>query len=351
MSTSLKPTLAACLAVLAWGGSAIADEIRVNNIWVSQVEVVSVANGQVHYFTSAGAEKRRPITEVTGIRLEKYPGYEKAFAAIAEGNDAPAIELLLTVRRKALRKDPWVVYEMGRQLVSAYDRQGEGARAAAMYIDLIDRGADQTFLATPPLASVRALPEVEKARLRPKLAKAVSRAPKLAQDAAGQLLTAAAAGNGEAISLVKKAKLAIGGRYPAVGGVLLPESLGRSEVGDLVFAGEFDAAIAAADDAMNKRARSEMMFLRATARLGLARQTKDADGYKDAGLDYMRVVVYFPSSPQAGPALLELAVIHDQLGREGVAATLFDEAGRVLSAKEHPRYHRRYTQLMAVRKK
>lgn len=136
------------------------------------------------------------------------------------------------------------------------------------------------------------------------------------------------------------------GAYPASGGaVLLPLKLEKSAVGDLVFAGEFERAIAEADRQMKGRVTGELMYLRAMAFLGKADRSGAAADYKDAGLDFMRVVVYFSSSSYASPSLLEVGYVHDRLGLDAKSQELYAQAKQVLKVEDHPRYVARYKKL------
>lgn len=138
------------------------------------------------------------------------------------------------------------------------------------------------------------------------------------------------------------------GAYPAEGAVMLPATLEKSELGDLVFAGDFAGAIDEADRQMKVRAAGELLYLRAMARLGRAERSRAAADYKDAGLDFMRVIVYFPSSAFAAPSLLEVAWVHDRLGLETKANTLYAQAKQALKAEDHPRYVARCKKLSGM---
>ncbi|MEO0514112.1 MAG: hypothetical protein AAF086_02305 [Planctomycetota bacterium] len=133
--------------------------------------------------------------------------------------------------------------------------------------------------------------------------------------------------------------------YPPGGAVMLPAKLEKSALGDLVFASQFDRAIAEADRQMKGRVTAELMYLRAMACLGKAERSRAADDYKDAGLDFMRVVVYFPSSSYASPSLLEVAFVHDRLGLSAKADELYAQARQALKVEDHPRYVARCKQL------
>lgn len=136
-----------------------------------------------------------------------------------------------------------------------------------------------------------------------------------------------------------------GGVYPADGAVMLPAKLEKSALADLVVAGEFDRAIAEADRQIKGRATGELLYLRGMARLGLAEKSRDTGAYKDAGLDFMRVVVYFPSSAQTGPAMVEVGYVHTRLGLGDKARQIYSEAEKMIKVEDHPRYSARLRKL------
>lgn len=136
-----------------------------------------------------------------------------------------------------------------------------------------------------------------------------------------------------------------GGVYPADGAVMLPAKLEKSALADLVVAGEFDRAIVEADRLMKGRATGELLYLRAMARLGSAEASRDVGAYKEAGLDFMRVVVYFPSSAQAGPAMVEVGYVHTRLGLGDKAQEIYADAEQVIKVEDHPRYVARLKKL------
>lgn len=138
--------------------------------------------------------------------------------------------------------------------------------------------------------------------------------------------------------LLATASAVADGAYGDDGAVMLTIKLEKSRVGDLVFAGEFDRAIEEADRQMEGRVTGEWLYLRAMAKLGKAEQSRAERDYKDAGLDFMRVVVYFPSSPYASPSLVEVGYVHDRLGLTTKADELYAQARAVLKAEQHPRY-------------
>ncbi|MEM7625193.1 MAG: hypothetical protein AAF333_06150 [Planctomycetota bacterium] len=334
--------------------AAAADQIRVNGIWLPGVQILRVADGHMVYVTSAGQDVRRPYGEVTGLRLDNYPKVQEAFELLEKGEDQLAIRVFTAVRREVRGKDAWVGLEATRQIVAAHDRLSNGVAAATAYAELIEQGGGVTFATTPPVGSVSRLSDIDKLKVRQRLARTAGRTDAQTKPYLESLLAAAQPGateparpDGPRVSPPTPTGLpgAGVGPYKANGAVMLPQSLSRSELADKVFAGEFAAAITLAEEMMDSRMTSELMYLRAMARLGLAERSRGVGKFKDAGLDFMRVLVYYPQSPYAGPALLEVAYIHDRLQIEDQAQQLYEQAGRVLTPEDHPRYHARYLKL------
>ena len=341
---------------IAVSGVAAADQIRVNGIWVPGVDILRVADGKMVYVTAAGQDVRRDYREITGLRLDAYPKLQEAFELVEKGEDQLAIRVFTTVRGQVKAKDAWVGLETLRQISAAQDRLGRGLEAATAYAQLIEQGGGVTFASNPPVQSVGRLGDNDKLKVRQRLARTAGRVDVATKPYLESLLAAAqpgatvppAGGQGPDPLAPGIAPPAAGngvGRYPADGAVLLPESLPRGELADLVHRGEFAAAVRLAEQTMQSRVTSELLYLRAMARLGAAERSRQAAAYKDAGLDFMRVLVYYPQSPYAAPALLEVAYVHDRLGVDDKAEALYEQAGRVLTAREHPRYHGRYLNL------
>lgn len=349
-------------AVLLGAVPGAADQIRVNGIWVPGVDILRVTDGQMVYVTSAGQDVRRPYGEITGLHLDDYPKIKEAFELIEKREDQLAIRVFAAARRDVRAKDAWVGFEVLRQIAAAEDRLGDGLAAATAYAELIEQGGDVTFATSPPVRSVSQLEDNDKLKVRQRLARTAGWADAQTKPYLESLLAAAQPGaTGPADTgpgTTGRPPVFPGGganlpgavgSYPANGAVVLPANLSRGELADLVFKGEFAPAIALAQEMMLSRMTSELLYLRAMARLGIAEQSRKAADYKDAGLDFMRVLVYYPQSPYAGPSLLEVAYVHDRLGLDEKADALYEQAGRVMSAENHPRYNARYLKLTTGR--
>ncbi|MEO1236358.1 MAG: hypothetical protein AAFX76_06165, partial [Planctomycetota bacterium] len=168
-----------------------ADQVRVNNIWVPDVRVISVRDGEVHYVTAVGRDVRRPRAEVEGIRLDAIPEYARGVELVGEGHDAAAVPMLVQARRTARSRNlDWVGHEAGMQLAAALDRLNMGADAAEAYLELMERRAGPEYLVDPPRASVAALPADQRQRLRRRVERSLGRLPEAAQPHVGRFVAA-----------------------------------------------------------------------------------------------------------------------------------------------------------------
>lgn len=129
--------------------------------------------------------------------------------------------------------------------------------------------------------------------------------------------------------------------------VILPRALPRTEAAKLLEAGDFAQALGILQDhPPTPGALPQWHFLRGLATLALAERTAQQEIYLDAGLDFMRVAVYFPNSPLLGPALVEVGYVHQKIGRSDIAQRLYQRAQALIDPAQEPGYHHRLGRLM-----
>lgn len=344
--------VAALLAALVIGVPASADAVRINGIWQPGCRVLGSDGVELRYVDPQGRDRRRPLAEVQGVRLDAYPDYHDGVALVERGQDLLAARLLRSAMEAARGRDEWLTADAAERLAALHDRAGDGVAAATVYLDAAARRPAPAFLDTPPLRSVAALPDAERTALRPRIERVLRDTADASATESLTLLKRAAL-TGAAPQVVAPEvrprtglPLAIavprtpdGPAYPADAAVLLPQRLPRSAAADLLVADQPAAAVAAADAALNDRVGDEALFLRGVARLRSAERASSVDGFKDAGLDFLRVVTLFPQSGYAGPALVEAARAMRALDEPAAAAALLEEARPRLDPEDAPRYH------------
>ncbi|MEE9405024.1 MAG: hypothetical protein V3V20_09025 [Algisphaera sp.] len=344
--------------VVLFASTALADAIQVNGIWMPDCRVQSSDGVELRYVDVRGVDRRRLLSEVQGVKLEAYPDYHDAVALVAKGQDRLAQRLLEDVLSKAQGRNEWLAADAAQRLVALYDRGGNGAKAARVYLDAAARRPAMGFLNTPPLGSVAALSPADREALRPRIERALRSAGADAAGPIGRLQHAALTGVAPQSKVKEPAASApvpfvASSRQPAGPAyadamVRLPLRLGRSEVADLLVAGQPDAALSKADAALRLRASDEMLFLRGLARLHSAQRSGNVSVYKDAALDFLRVVVVFPHGAYVGPSLVEAAAIHQKFSRPQAVTRLLEEAGVHLDPAKNPRYDKFRRELIAA---
>ena len=313
---------------------AIADAVKLSGLWLEGVTVQGIDDGLLLYSTATGVEREVPLAEVEGIKLSRFPALGEAMDAIDAGDDRAAIKALATVVKDG--QPPWVGMYAGSVLVAVADRSGVAEQAVGAYVGLVRQDADkQGMLPEPPVVSVRGSSDAVKRKIAEALAGSGDD-PRLRP-----LIDAMATGAPDApVAAVEPAD------KPAA--ILLPADIGSGPVVDLLEAGDFDRAVAAADAALQQSGSlSKNLYLKGMGHLGKAEQTGDRRDYLDAGLAMMRVVIYFPLSQQVGPALVEAGYVHEKLDRPDIARELYDTAAIKLDDEEDPDYYQRYTRLNA----
>jgi tetratricopeptide (TPR) repeat protein len=327
--------------VLCAGGSAYAqDAVKLSGFWIDDVVVSSIGGGRIHYEIASGLQVSRPIEALQGLRLERHPALAQAHEAIDRADDVAAAGFLKGVYADA--EEPWLRGYVGRDLVGAYVRLGDADRAATVYIDMVTSGVDLYFIAEPPTDVVdMALPEVkrrvvelarvargtvgpDRALLIQKLIDAAGSLADLERD--GAIEPRAAAASGKA--------------------VVVSASVPPGPIVNLIKDGRFEQAIRSIDRSMDRPGRTaSLLYLKGLAQLGIAQRDHDMDTYKSAGLDFMRVQVYFPRSAVLGPATLEAGYVHQVIGRPDIAQRLYEKAQPLIDQGEDPACHRRLTEL------
>jgi len=327
--------------VLCAGGPALAqDAVKLSGFWIDQVTVRSIDGGQVHYQTASGKEMSRPIEALQGLRLERYSGLAQAFEAIAQANDPAAVKELEGVYADAT--EPWLRGYVGNELVKAHARLGDADRAAAVYVDMVVSGEASYFIAEPPTQVVgQALPAVKRRVIE--LAKA-------GQAGVGQsraLLLQQLIDTAQRVSETVEEDLTESQASASSGAsIVLSASVPPSPIVNLILRGQFEQAIQAADRLMDRPERmASLLYLKGMARLGIAQRDENRGAYKSAGLDFMRVQVYFPQSAVSGPATLEAGYVHQMIGRPDLALQLYIKARPLIDEAEDPVYHARLMEL------
>lgn len=352
----LHARAAACTVVLLalFAAPLRADEIKLSGIWLPNVQILAMRDGKLTYSSAAGAELTKPLAEIEGVRFADVPQYRTALEALEAGDTKAALPLL--DKAAAAAHTPWAKAYISAAKWRGLAQSGNARAAVREYLALAATGADPHFLAEPPIESIAAAEPAQRtdvaSMLRaalPRVAEPIKPHLQAMLDVAAVAPPAAAAPAEEAPA--KKPMPDEGAPPVAESAVVLPVKMTESEATKLLHAGKFDEAVTQIDaDLKQEGGLAVDLYLRGIALVYKAEETGDLDTYKDAGLAFMRVLVYFPRSDFAGRnlvggSLLELAYIHDKLGRTEKATELYARAAAELDEASDPNLYQRLTQL------
>lgn len=352
------------LTLLLTSLAAAQDAVKIGGFWIDNVAIQGVVEGQLVYQASGGGEVTQPMDKVEGVKLGKYPALALAQAALEAGNDAEAIKQLLVTLGAA--KEPWLQRYSSKLLMEAADRDGKADQAIDAFIALATTpGIDEFYLTNPPTASVAAADEKTKQTIKQKLATAQAKLPtqgsvsEMAAALAGLVASAGEAvpstAPGDSGEPLKSDAPPVAPRVeepPAVvSATVLPSFIDDDAITKLLRAGQYEEAVDLASKAMLSAGDLSLkLYQHGKAKLGLADAAMDDETaqklYKDAGLSFMRVVIYFPTSPYQGAALVEAGYVHQKVGRNDIARRLYQAADLALGEpSESPQYFERLREL------
>lgn len=331
------------VAVLLAAGPATlgGDSVRLDGFWIDNVSIDSMGDGLVVYTTATGAEQTRPLSAVQGIRLALYPELSEAWQAIQAGDDADAARALEVVIAKARR--PWVKHYVNWQRSGALARAGRPVAAVEAYLELIRAGAEAHFLAEPPVDAVAGAANGDKQRIAAVVGKTMLGQPAASRAHLQQIL--------DATKVIEPDPPQAPAEGEVGSAVLLPQAIRPTPLVELLRKGRFNEALEAINGELETPGGlSQKLYLKGVAQLALAERSGDLNLYKDAGISFMRVVIYFshPKSVYASPSLLEVAYVHEKIGRPDLAEKLYERARILINEEDAPAYHRRMMQLIGA---
>lgn len=316
------------------------DAVKLSGFWIEPVTVLLIQDGHVRYETTQGAVLSRPISQLEGLRLQRYPTLGEAQDAIENGDDRNAA--VLYKQTSDLAHEQWVRFYAGAQRVAALARLDEAEVAVAEYVDLMMAGADLACLAEPP---VDALARAD-AEVRQRAIKLIMTVRDAVDEQQADLLQSLLEAAGQPTNVVTMAQDP-NDRNGNAGGLVLSSSVPPGTIVNLFNHNRYQEALLAADEALAQPGRAAAeLYLKGMAQLALAELESDARGYKSAGLSFMRVVTYYPRSAVSGPAWLEAGYVHEKIGRTDIAARLYRRAHAFIHEDEDPETYLRLLDLI-----
>ena len=349
--TALRGVVVVWVVSCLTGSFAVAqDGVKLSGLWVQPVKVLGIEHGQVRYQIASGQVLTRPVTNLQGLNLSRYPGLADAQRAIEQGDDAQAVESLRAVLDRA--REDWVRGYAGMRLVAVHTRLDDADKAADIYIDLVVSNADLGFIAEPPVdvvagADVAVRQRVSELADKAKRTVSPDRAALLDKliEATGKPKVLPATGLDTSVKAAPRTQAPPVPPGAKVQGLTLSTSVPPGTAANLFRRGNYEQSLRVTDESLTRPGKTASeLYLKGMSQLALAEHSGGESDYKSAGLSFMRVLVYFPRSAVAGPATVELGYVHERIGRSDIAAKLYDRAGPLINQREDPVYFQRLIQ-------
>lgn len=151
---------------------AIADDVKIADIWIKEVTVQGITAGSLNYLTDAGGKRSAPLETVQGIRIKTLPALDQGQIALAAGKFEDARAAFAQAVANA--KQPWIRQYAQMLLVQSLDKLNKSFDAVDTYVTLARSNPDPAFLKFPPLSAVGATPANLKADMDRKLNEAAT---------------------------------------------------------------------------------------------------------------------------------------------------------------------------------
>ncbi len=348
-------TLVALIGFLI--AAAQADSIKVGGFWYDGVAFEAYEAEHLHYVYNGNPNKVY-LPKIEAIKMQTYPQLEEAEKAGAK-KPKDMLAAMKIARSKA--QEPWLRIWLDGRMYPLMAKEGEHLGAVNAFISLVESKAPVGFLEDVPAKNVAALSRDDKKRLREKL-QAIRKGPNVKDktplaDALDEMIENADPGVDPVPTKTPGTTTNTPGTTttPDTGEgiesvIALPAFMLNNKpdaITKLLARGRFDQAMERVKEEMAQAAgggkTSLLLYQRGVAwyhhALALEKEGKKSEAevlLKDAGLSFMRVPIYFKTSPYIGPALLEAAAVHIKLKRADIARTLLEQAGAAIDPDDKP---------------
>ena len=131
--------------------------------------------------------------------------------------------------------------------------------------------------------------------------------------------------------------------------IALPKSIAVTDQIPILLRGKrYDDALARLTPMLETTTANDLficLYERGLAQLFLGIKTNNENMIKDAGISFMSVVIYNPRSNLVGACLMETALVHQRIGRDDLATSLYEKAALIIDPQQEPDLTRRLGQL------
>jgi tetratricopeptide (TPR) repeat protein len=335
-----------------------ADSISFGGLALDEVQITEMRDGNVYFINAGGAQVSNEIARIGQIKIDTIPELARGEQLLADRSVERAIDSFKAARAKARPK--WLQNWIDARMLAAYDQTDKPIEAFNLFERMVKADADVgLFTLVYPNKSIVHLNAEQKQQMLDKLGELLKQKPK--ETGAGIIIEKVrvmveqhdveaatieldrARQEGRDITQIKAPlpKTAVAMPLGMIKGVTDP-------VTKLLMAGQFEQALQQANASLEANP-SDALYRRlyqiGLAKLALAERSNDQAMMKDAGLAFMRIIVYSPRGAYAGPAYIEAGRVHQAIGRPDIARTLWEQASNYIIEDEEPLLHERLDKL------
>ncbi|MDB5319785.1 MAG: hypothetical protein JWN40_1416 [Phycisphaerales bacterium] len=341
-STATRNLIVSTLACVLGAGAALADDVYVRSgkeaaeLPLKNITVRSVKDGEL-YFTINTRETHRPVGEISRLELTgetQFNAAEKAFSdgrvakdeAVAKAKYAEAVTGY-TATIGSTNK-PWLKDYAALRMQIAAPRSGRFDAALTAWKTMVEKDPASAMKSKPSVEGIDAKSQYLVNGARELLASANAAGKPEVRKAYLDLLGDVQTAMGDTEGAIKTAemKVSLGGTPEEI--AELAVKLAENDVTNK----RFDAAAARLTKvdmaALSDGGRGEATYILAECRAAKLQPGSPADEWKDLAVDYMKVVAGYPTSANAGAALLKVAEIHETLKEPETALKIYQQVAR-----------------------
>lgn len=308
-----------------------AAELALKNITVRQVK-----DGEL-YFMINTRETHRPVGEISRLELTgetQFNAAEKAFSEARVAKDEAAAKAKYaeavtgyTATIGATNK-PWLKDYAALRMQIAAPRSGRFDAALTAWKSMVEKDAAAAMKAKPSVDGIDPKSQYLANGAKDLLAAANAAGKPEARKAYLDLLSDVQTAMGDTEGAIKTAemKVALGGTAEEI--AELAVKLADNDLTNK----RYDAAVArlAKVDmaSLSDSGRAQATYIGAACKEAKMQPGAPADELKDLAIDYMKVVAGYPTSANAGEALLKVAEIHEKLKEPETALKIYQQVAR-----------------------
>jgi tetratricopeptide (TPR) repeat protein len=323
--------------------SACADDIyyksgpQAAELQIKNITVKTVKDGELYFIVAGGAERHRPIADIGRLDLTGETAFnaaDKAFSDARAAKDEAAARAKFSdavsgyTQTLGSTNKPWLKDYVAQRMQVAAPRSGRLDAALEAWRTIVEKDPAAASKSKPALEGID--PKSQYLTNAEKVLQVWSNGTNKqeAQRVYLEMLydVQLAMGNADAAAKTLEKRAMLGGTPEEI--AIVQRDLAQNDLAN----GRHDAAAERAGKInlalLNDTGRADVAYILAECKAAKLQPTAPADQWKDVAIDYMRVVAGAPQSPNAGPALLKVAEIHETIKEPETALKIYQQVVR-----------------------